>query len=163
MLQALGIRMILCSLNDLEYKECKDYSREATYFDNPCSVLIIWKWNQNKVTNVHLSDMHPVLPAGGWMHVVGRLQESKMVCTEYTRQNWPKPWAYSYSSYLLSLTLIPPPPARCHTAYLVSHSLCNPWTPYLSSTSQVLGFPAGTTMPGMNYIFSRSLLAMFLF
>lgn len=65
MLQALGIRMILCSLNDLEYKECKDYSREATYFDNPCSVLIIWKWNQNKVTNVHLSDMHPVLPAGG--------------------------------------------------------------------------------------------------
>lgn len=65
MLQALGIGMILCSLNDLEYKECKDYSREATYFDNPCSVLIIWKWNQNKVTNVHLSDMHPVLPASG--------------------------------------------------------------------------------------------------
>lgn len=162
MLQALGIGMILCSLNDLEYKECKDYSREATYFDNPCSVLIIWKWNQNKVTNVHLSDMHPVLPAGGWMHVVGRLRESKTVCTEYTRQNWPKPWAYSYSSYLLFLTLIPLL-AWCHIAYLVSHSLCNPWTPYLSSTSQVLGFPAGNTMPGMSYIFSRSLLVMFLF
>ena len=64
MLHALGIRMTLCSPNDLEYKEFKDCSREATYFDNPCSVLIIWKWNQSKVTN-RLSDMHPVLPAGG--------------------------------------------------------------------------------------------------